>query len=320
MNYIYINEDSIDSLLKCRLCSKPFIDPVRTRDGQLCCRLCITQQVTIVNTSEENYQPSFLDNLVSIEERIIHEMLDNLLVQCPDCQELNIRRKDLKIHLLTQCPKRIILCKASDLKCPWSGCYDQSAEHILTCTFELLRPILSERCQHGAEFEQYQRSIEEQRNEIAQLKKQVEEYRDRVEKLQKGFRTFWEINSQQRQKCEKFQNDIQQDITEENLRRNQLNDDIQQLREQFDQMNVLCQEMKENLSNSNSSQTNEMENIHQQLNQIKISQDYENQIKQFQQQESFRKDEMLRIRQMCNQHGIQIGLLARKKCVVPMSK
>jgi gas vesicle protein len=329
MNFIYINEDAINPLLKCPICSKPFINPVIARDGVRYCRLCITEKATLVNTSELNYQPSFIENLVPMEEQLIHDMLDNLLVQCPDCQQTNILRKDLPTHLRLDCPKRIVVCKASDLKCPWSGYYDQSADHIATCTFELLRPILSERCQHEQEFEEYRKSIAEQKIEIEQLKTEIQEYKDRTEKLQKGFRTFWEIHAQQKQKCEKFQNDIQQSFTEG---QNQLHQDIQQLREQYDQMNVFYQQIKDDLSKPNQSQSKEFENILQQLkehlNQYELqvnkyqeqNLNYENQITQLQKQVPLPNNDMLHIRQMCDRHEIQIRLLARKKCVVPSSK
>jgi len=302
-----MDEDSIEHLLKCKICSKPFIDPVITRDGDRFCRLCIIEKSLINYPSEYSQQSSFIESLVPITEKILLEMLDNLLVKCPDCQKLNLLRKDFSQHLLNECPERIISCKASDLKCPWNGSYNEYNDHVKKCTFELLRPILNETLQYKKQFEEYRICYNEQKNEIVELKKQIEQYEDRLEKLQKGFKAFLDLNIQQKLRYEKFQNDIQQIY--------------EQFTEQYNQISIHLHEFQQTKNEF----SNEIELIKKQVNQydleIKNIQEFysnsDKQIKQLQKQDQQQSNEMLHMRQLSDQHQVQIYLLARKKCVVP---
>jgi Asp-tRNA(Asn)/Glu-tRNA(Gln) amidotransferase C subunit len=300
MNFTYVDEDSINHLLKCNICSKPFIDPVVTRDDDRFCRRCITEKLHSNQSPDFNRQSSFIEDLVPVEGRILFEILDNLLVQCQDCQQTNIRRMHFEQHLLTECPKRIVLCKASDLKCPWSGSSEEIDHHITNCSFELLRPILSETLQCQKQVEQYRLLSNEQHFQIELLKKQIEQYETRTDRLQKGFKAFLELTSQQKVRFENIQKDIQQ------------------IRE-------LCHEqtIRQNQIQNQTEQLNQIQSQIEQLNQIdfqQIQEQYTNnqtQLQQLQQQDQYRKNEIIHLRQISDRHHVQIQLLARKKCVIP---
>jgi len=299
-----MNEDSIERLLKCNICLKPFVEPVITRDGERYCRLCV------IKSSGFNRQTSYMENLIPIEEKILLDMLDNILVKCSDCQEINIRRIDFHEHRLIKCSKRIVLCLANDLKCPWTGSYDEYNEHVNKCTFELLRPILNETFQYQKQFDEYKFYFNKQQNEINELKNQIEQYDNRIDKLQKGFKAFLEVSFQQKIRYEKFYNDIQEineRFNQENNRQNQLQDEIQQIKEQFNQISIILTQFQQVKNES----PDYIQQLKEQFNQ------YELEIKKFQRQDLQRTNEIIHIRQISDQHQIQINLLARKKCVIP---
>lgn len=133
-----MNEDKIDPLLKCRQCNKPYTDPVLIPQlDERFCRSCIYQNATLFQQLRDDTMTSLSGILIPIDEKLLHELLGSLPVQCVACGEKNILRKYFSTHSLQQCPKRTVLCKASDLKCSWSGTYEQSEQHIQQCTSTL---------------------------------------------------------------------------------------------------------------------------------------------------------------------------------------
>jgi predicted RNase H-like nuclease (RuvC/YqgF family) len=335
-----MDESSIDLLLKCKICAKPFIDPVITRDGKRFCRICISEKSRLQNTFEDNQVSSFVEDLIPIRERLLLEMLDNLLVKCPKCPKLNIRRIDSEEHQNHECPKRIIPCKATDLKCPWVGAYEELDNHMKTCIFQLLRPILSQTLQ-------YQTYHDKQNNEIEQLKTRIEQYENRTEKVQKGFKVVLEMTIQQKTRFDAFR----KELDEQSISRDQLQNEVQQLREQYNQLHSLSNEFQTELHELNqlgqtinqdkelSKQTtqsnnnqNEFEQLKEQLNQqtiqfnqsqLEVKQlkekylNHDAHIRQLQQQDQSRKDDVIRIKQLYSKQEIHIHLLARRKCVIP---
>jgi myosin heavy subunit len=248
-DYHYVNEDSINSLLKCPLCSKPFVDPVIITDGNRVCRACIS-------SDDDNYQ-----HLIPVKEKLLLAMLDDLRIECIKCKQSNIRRGDLEEHNNTTCPKRMISCKAADLKCSWTGVYEQVNHHLESCVFESLRPILTEiLIQNREQQQEIQKLKEQQLTFTCEHEKEVQVLREQVTRLQT--------------ENERFENQIlifQQEINHTKQLYNQqitYNNELQQLKKQ----NTLYQSQK---------------------------------------------DEILHTKQLCNQHDIQIKLLARKKCVIP---
>ncbi|CAF1017840.1 unnamed protein product [Rotaria sp. Silwood1] len=348
LNFEYRNEDSIDRLLKCRICSKPFIDPVITRDGSRFCRKCITEKASVNDSKHLERQSSFIEDLVPVEEKILLDMLDSLHVKCKQCQQTNIRRVHLEDHIPNKCPKRIVLCKASDLKCPWSGPYEERNNHLKQCTFQLLRPILTEALQSHKQLEQYKNSYDEQRHEIEQLKTKIKIYEDRTEKLQKGHTIVLELLTQQTRRCASLEKDIQQ-IQEQSHKQNiqpiELIKEIEQLKEQYHQINIPSNGFQTEFDRLNQLEQSidDLAKKFQQLNEQYQKQPYENQqslnesqqlkeqfnqqmiqlnqcqleINQLQKENKSRKTEITQVEQKCSQHDIEIHLLARKKCALP---
>ncbi|CAF3338678.1 unnamed protein product [Rotaria socialis] len=245
-NFEYMNEASIDALLKCRLCSKPFFDPIITRDGDRFCRKCITQKESANRPTGCIRQSSFIENLVPMTEKLLLDMLDSLTVKCTQCQKINTRVVHLQQHLQHECPKRIVLCIASDLKCPWMGPYDEFDSHIQKCTFHLLRPILMESLQFQKQFEQYKQSYDQQQQEIEQLREKMKSYENHMEKLQKAHTIILGSLSQQVRRCSEFEKDLQQIREEFNKYDNQqieLKQELQLIKEQTNQASIPSDEI-----------------------------------------------------------------------------
>ncbi|CAF2088104.1 unnamed protein product [Rotaria magnacalcarata] len=131
--YVYMPNQVINPFLLCCICHNPFVDPVNTTDERHGCRACFMQ-----NVSHE--QPL----LTSIEEKIVLDMLNGLLVYCPQCREENIRRGDLARHERESCRRALVVCEAADIKCPWRGVREDLDTHLRQCVFEPLRPAFVE--------------------------------------------------------------------------------------------------------------------------------------------------------------------------------
>jgi hypothetical protein len=111
------------------MCEKPFVDPVTAQDSRRGCRSCLEKTG---------------GTLTPIQEWIVLEMLNGLLVRCTQCEELNIKRGDLKQHEQTACRLAVVPCIAADIKCTWQGAREQRTKHLSECVFEPLRPALQE--------------------------------------------------------------------------------------------------------------------------------------------------------------------------------
>jgi hypothetical protein len=111
-----MDDKSINPLLLCCTCEKPFVDPVTAEDNRRGCRACLS-----------NYSST----LTPIKEWIVLEMLNGLLVRCSQCGEVNIRRGDLKQHEEKDCKRAVVSCIAADIKCPWKGAREQRDEHYV---------------------------------------------------------------------------------------------------------------------------------------------------------------------------------------------
>lgn len=142
---------SIPDLLICKFCSKPFVEPVKTKDedARYFCRICIshfllkrqTSETTRANLLPED-QPSKLQSLIPVTEPLVLLMLDSLLVRCTKCGEINIKRGQLGEHENQSCTQASVLCGASVYKCPWQGPREEFSEHREKCKFEKIRPAL----------------------------------------------------------------------------------------------------------------------------------------------------------------------------------
>lgn len=325
----YINEKLIDRLLKCSLCSKALLDPVKTANGDPSCRNCAIENASKVYPDDHQQQSSFIQELNPIQDRIVLDMLDSLLVKCTKCDKTNTRRLHIEEHLKQECPKRIVSCIASDLRCPWSGPYQDSIRHITQCTFQLLRPILADTVECRKQLEQYKKSSEQQQRIIEQLTEQIKLYDNRIEKFQKGQSITLGLLSKQsklHEQCEEKFAQIQTQLDEQRNIQTELKTEFQQLKEMYSNISNTSNE-----SQNESNQSNEFEQLSIQFKQqldecqnkmqeLKVQFDermiqlneYEHTIKSLPELEKSLKDEMNELEKNVHQHHTQISLLFNK--------
>lgn len=264
MEFIYMNEDEINPLLKCSVCKYPFTNPVHipALDIRLC-RECIPKAPALTNKPMDNFS-SIDGNIIHMNEGLLLQLLDELRVRCIACQEENIYRKNFANHRLNDCPKRIVPCKASDIKCPWSGRYENYDAHVENCPFERLRPILVESLTHKQQLEKYGEILSKQQNEIELLKNQNQQSNvddDRIAQLQNQLDKSNESLTNQQNEIEQLKNQNQQSNGED--------DRITQLQNQLDKSNELLANQQneiEQLKNQPSPVTsNDIEQLQSQL-------------------------------------------------------
>lgn len=133
-----MDEKNIHQALKCKLCGKPFVNPVTTTNNDTFCRECIT---TVLSRRSDQGLAE-LKGLKPVTERLVLDMLDSLLVRCTKCGEINILRGQLEEHENKACMQATVLCRAADLKCPWVGPREELDDHAQMCKFEPLRSAL----------------------------------------------------------------------------------------------------------------------------------------------------------------------------------
>ena len=171
----YTDEVSIPTLLNCPICSKPYIDPVINTDNTTrTCRLCATST-----------------DIIPVRERVLHELLDNLLVSCNHCHVTNLRRGNYLEHKQNHCSQRIVPCDAADLRCLWTGPNVQLHEHLQTCPVEKLRPTFTEilarigqnQTRNDIQPEGWSQAYEEVRNEAEQLRNERRELQEAIAQI-----------------------------------------------------------------------------------------------------------------------------------------
>ncbi|CAF1111248.1 unnamed protein product [Adineta ricciae] len=143
IDYEYFDEPSIDENYKCSICTKPLQHPVTTPCDHTYCQQCIRQWLSQNHSSCPTCRQALSsDDLTPITTRLVLNMLDKLLVKCSLCGTNRIERGNLNDHINKICPKRILSCAASDILCRWSGTRDEYDEHLSTCNYQQLRPVL----------------------------------------------------------------------------------------------------------------------------------------------------------------------------------
>jgi len=168
----YINEDSIDPNLICSICHKPLKDPVSTPCDHTYGRGCITHWLT----QEIKYscpmclkQPLLIKDLTPVGG-ILRNIIDRFQVRCTLCEQTGLQRGNFFDHINRFCPKATVECQAADIKCPWKGLRDELQNHVSTCVFEPLRPVLATLI---AENQQLINQVQKHDNEIKELTKKM---------------------------------------------------------------------------------------------------------------------------------------------------
>ena len=129
MNYRYINEEQIDTELKCTICDEPFQAPMNCNlCGNTYCQLCISKWMQIqlscpsCRQTEVRFEP--------VISRAIVNQLNRLLVQCQLCLETDIQRSNFTDHLSCTCPKQTVNCTNN---CGWEGFREALEFHLKEC-------------------------------------------------------------------------------------------------------------------------------------------------------------------------------------------
>lgn len=139
-----MNEDDIDNELKCVVCQQPFCEPVSSkRCHHTFCKECIIaclnqdRRCPVCRTyfDYEHYQP--------VRSRALLNQLNRLCVRCDACQARNIQRGDFEGHT-QNCPNWIIPCIAANIRCTWQGMRNRLANHVRSCPFQQIRPIVQD--------------------------------------------------------------------------------------------------------------------------------------------------------------------------------
>ncbi|CAF1686895.1 unnamed protein product, partial [Adineta ricciae] len=130
-DYIYVNEDQIDSELKCSICQQAFVRPkIGTKCGHTFCQECIDnwfkQNSTCPSCRERTaFQP--------LTTRIVLNQLDSN----------NIERGNFDDHN-NRCSEVRVKCQAADLKCTWVGKRSEEAQHSVACPLVTIRPVVAD--------------------------------------------------------------------------------------------------------------------------------------------------------------------------------
>ena len=167
-NYTYVNEDEIDSELKCIICQQPLVKPlVGTRCGHTFCSVCIS------NWLKQNSSCPSCRSKTSFETvttRIILSQLDRLRVRCLRCNESNIERGNFDDHIQRRCFQVRVKCDAAHLNCSWTGTPQEKSQHSALCPLVQATPIVNQlRAEIVALGYQLQVFMNEVRNELDYL-------------------------------------------------------------------------------------------------------------------------------------------------------
>lgn len=186
--YEYVNEDSIPHTLKCGICRQPFIRPVSTkcRKQHKFCRDCIEQWLKNHSTCPTCRQNLTKDDLMSVKEDIVIELLDELYVKCSTCKETNIERVHFVDHLKNVCSMEVMKCPAHDIQCSWQGYQYELESHVQQCSFQALRPLLvsliDENRALKAQINEYEGHVHRYENQVSQLHVQTHQQTNQIQR------------------------------------------------------------------------------------------------------------------------------------------
>jgi hypothetical protein len=201
-DYDYINEESIHERLKCTICCRPFVNPVSTKckdRKHTFCRQCIEEWIKRDPSCPMCRQQLNNEDLTPFNDGFLIDMLNELKIRCKLCQQSEIERGNFTDHISKACFKVNISCPSADIKCPWTGSRDQLNQHLNTCIFNPLRPLITELREqmHGqktqteqlkTQINGQQTQINRQQTEIEQLKSQMnQQLQNKIQPLESKF-------------------------------------------------------------------------------------------------------------------------------------
>ncbi|CAF1328721.1 unnamed protein product [Rotaria magnacalcarata] len=141
--FSYVNEESIDADVKCAICTDPYLDPVVVLTcNHIFCRTGIERVMKDKPVCPMcRHMPFTLSELQPANLPLVN-CLNELLVKCDTCDQMNIKRNMFDEHINKLCPKAKVTCSAADLNCEWTDSRDQLDDHLAHCKFEPLRSVL----------------------------------------------------------------------------------------------------------------------------------------------------------------------------------
>lgn len=211
-NFEYMDKTSIDEDLNCEYCNSPLIEPVSTPCKHTFCRACIENKLKKIGDGcakpKCKNKSMTLEDLTPVTERIVLNMLDRLLVKCTSCGMTNIQRGAFEKHVMKSCPKAPISCTAADIKCPWRGPSEQLKQHLLSCVYEQLRPVLGEIIKDNHQLKERVQQMSEQcvKNHELHLK----ELQETNQRLNTNVEQLNEFFNQERTHLKELQNEVKQ--------------------------------------------------------------------------------------------------------------
>jgi hypothetical protein len=187
IEFEYINEDSINHSLKCSICNQPFVRPVSTncKKRHKFCRHCIEEWLRRSPSCPICRQKLNADDLVSITEDIVVDVLNELRVKCTGCGQTGIERGDFSNHVNNSCPVVTVRCPAEDIKCPWIGHRSRLSSHLKKCSFQSLRPLIVPLVNENQELKEHviqlTNHIKECQHELQQLRERVNQQATKID-------------------------------------------------------------------------------------------------------------------------------------------
>ena len=168
-DYSYVNEDQIDSELKCIICQQPFIEPLVGKScGHTFCSICIN------NWFKQNSSCPSCRKKTSFEPvktRVVLSQLSRLLVRCLHCNQNNIERANFDDHIQYRCSQIKVKCDAHHLNCLWTGTRQQYSQHSTVCPLLQVKPIIDQlKSEVAAQGYQLQIFMNEMREELNHLR------------------------------------------------------------------------------------------------------------------------------------------------------
>ncbi|CAF0806341.1 unnamed protein product [Rotaria sordida] len=143
-DYEYMNESSIHEDLLCPICTDPLEDPLCANQcGHTFCRKCITDTFRNMSRCPTCRHDLKLEDFHPVTIRPFLNQLNQLLVKCKWCSQINIQRGNFKDHMIN-CEERMVSCPAAHLKCDWKGQHDKMHDHVNKCPLIKVQPIIDE--------------------------------------------------------------------------------------------------------------------------------------------------------------------------------